>query len=85
MKRALCIIFGALLLMSLPLVPMFGAMAEHYCPLFPPENAQYYNKAIEKWVIEPQMNGFLCAIMTSMYVAIAGGIAMVLCISDSKD
>ena len=85
MKRALCIIFGVLLLMSLPLVPMFGAMAEHYCPLFPPETVQYYNQAKDQWIAEEQMNGFLCAIMTSMYVAIAGGIVMVLCISDSKD
>ena len=85
MKRALCIIFGALLLMSLPLVPMFGAMAEHYCPMFSPENAQYYNKAKEQWVVEPHMNGFLRGIMASTYVAITGGIVMLICIADSKD
>ena len=85
MKRALCVIFGILLLISLPLVPMFGAMAEHYCSLFPPETVQHYNQAKEQWIAEEQMNGFLFGIIASTYVAIFGGIVMIVCISDSKD
>lgn len=85
MKRALCVIFGAFLLISLPLVPMFAAMAEHYCPMFPPKNVQYYNQAKEQWIAEEKMNGFLCGIVASTYVAISGGIVMLICIADSKD
>ena len=85
MKRALCIIFGTLLLISLPIIPMFAAMAEHYCPMFSPETAQHYNQAKEQWIAEEQMNGFLKGIMISTYVAITGGIVMLICIADSKD
>lgn len=72
MKKAFCLLFIAILLLMVPVLPLLAQVIETYCPLFPPAEYATYSQSGRTWIKSMHMNSCLVGAMVLSYGTLIG-------------